>query len=85
MSEDEYESPVSAKAHARWLAGGRPTVGNLTQLTPDGFRMYFVGKLRGQIICNEQDEYRFQKSEQAMDAARWFRKHAKAIAEGAQS
>lgn len=67
---------------AAWFAGGRPSVGRITQVKEKTLVVHWVGKVRGTIISDGTDMYLFETQEQALEKAREFLANAKRIASG---
>lgn len=69
------------KLRARWFAGGRTTVGQISIYNGMNFVDFFVGKLRGQIVsCPENNNFKWLTRQAAWNCAVRFRDHARKLA-----
>ena len=65
------------KERAAYFAGGRVSVGTITQVQGKTLVNYFVGKVRGVPVTGESGRFCFDTEPEARDCAESFLNHAK--------
>lgn len=76
LKKDEYNA-LPCIERARYMAGGRATVGTITQLEDKKLVTSYVGKVHGKIISGADGIYKFTNRAEALQCACEFIAHAK--------